>query len=373
MTTFCSGNNKMRGLKSTIPLCLMLLVAGCATTPGHLQRAKPSSFGFLNSYQAALHNIEQGEIMEARAKIIAMDKTREDYPAAQKLLRHRIDPSRRKMLQFYLDRARLREKHGAWKLAAQDFGQAAYFSIKPKQWLQQQVRINMRIRQMRFNILRHTLQAEDRRLLAHSALLNPPRQLAHDPLIQGWQEEHWDALEARAQHAVSQASGYLHSHLPELAYAELQSALRLDPSVNRVQELLDETKKSMPAQIKLTRAKSQQNRKPHTASRPAQKTDAATIKRAISTHHWAKARQYALAWRRQRGANADQFLKQLTHQAQLFFDQGRVAVKQEKLPRAVALWQKAVTLAPQNDAYNQALEWALQMQERLNLLKQTNK
>ncbi|MDQ6950159.1 MAG: hypothetical protein Q9M26_00675 [Mariprofundales bacterium] len=349
--------------------CLLTITSGCALTSGMQPRAKPSAFNFLNNYKSALHDFELGHVMEARAKIVAMDKSREDYAAAQTLLHQHIDPSRLKMLQFYLDRARLREKHNKWKMAAQDFGQAAYFSIRPKRWQQQRTRVIMKMRQLRFDILRKALQAEDRDLLAHPKALTPPKQLRNDPRIKAWQEARWNAVEEQSQSAYSKANGYLHDNLPELAYAELQSALRLDPGANQAQGLLDKVAKQLPPQIHLTRIKSSSRIRKPKAKHALPNLNGATIKQMIAAQQWVKARQYALAWKRQQGANAGKLLQQLSHQAQLFFNHGRMAVKQEKLDKAITLWQQAVTLAPKNKEYSKALEWAKQMQERLTLLK----
>ncbi len=355
---------------------LLLLFGGCATviTPnGHQHRAKPSAFAFLNSYKAALKDFSQGRIMEARAKIVAMDSTREDYPAAQRLLRQKLDPARRKMLQFYLDRARLREKQGQWKLAARDFGQAAYFSTKPKRWKKQQLRLEMKLRQRRFDLLRSVLQREDKGLLSWPGAVTPPRQLVGDPLVKEWQAQRWDAVDDRARVAYSEASRYLRANLPELAYAELQSMLRLDPANGRGIRLLREVKKKLPPQIHLKAVKSSLRKRRAVSKRSHQPLmkdlSEQTIQHLIADHRWAKARQYALAWKRQQGNNADLLLRQLASQAKRFYEQGRLAVKQERLSEAVRLWKQAVALVPDNDEFNKALEWAEQMQERLRLLR----
>ncbi|MDX8409147.1 MAG: hypothetical protein R8J84_03755 [Mariprofundales bacterium] len=356
----------------------LLLLVGCATTTpdGHQSRAKASAFAFLNSYKAALSDFAQGRIMEARAKIVAMDTTREDYPAAQKLLRQKLDPSRRKMLQFYLDRARLREKQGKWKLAARDFGQAAYFSTKPRRWKQQQQRLEMKVRQRRFDLLRRVLQREDRVLLSWPSAVAPPKQLVGDALIKGWQARRWDALDDRAQVAYSEAGRYLRADLPELAYAEVKSMLRLDSGDGRGVRLLREVKKRLPPQISLKKVRFSRNR-PNRASKRGHKLlmkdlGEQTIQRLIADHRWSKARQYTLAWKRQQGNNADLLLRQLNLQAKRFYDQGRLAVKQERLSEAVRLWKQAVALMPDSEEFSKALEWAEQMQERLRLLRNSH-
>ncbi|RMH49827.1 MAG: hypothetical protein D6682_08460 [Zetaproteobacteria bacterium] len=354
----------------------LLLLAACASTgggSGHIERANPSSFGFLNSYKNALHDFEQGRLMEARAKIMAMDRTRPDYKAARRLLVRRIEPARRKMLQFYLDRARAREKAGKWRLAARDFGQAAYFSIKPKRWLRRQHLLEMKIRQLRFDLLRRTLQSEDRQLLGRPRAFTPPRELADDRLLSEWRQERWDAIEERAQRNYSHAARMLRTGFPELALAYLHSALRLSPGDGPTMRMLEEAKKRLPKEISLAPPRKRPHH--HVNSRnaaPRRKIrvqSAREIRRLMADRQWAKARRYALAWKQRHGEDADAILAALAKQARRFSEMGRQAVREERLDRAVALWKKAVTLAPENEEYRKALEWAQQMQERLKLLR----
>ncbi len=354
-------------------LLFLLLIPGCATVEknGHIERAKPSSFAFLNNYKSALHDFEQGRLMEARAKIMAMDKSREDYRKARRLLVKKIDPARRKMLQFYLDRARARERAGKWRLAARDFGQAAYFSIKPKQWLRQQRRLEMKIRQHRFNLLRNALQREDRHILGHPRAFTPPKELTGDELLKKWQQERWDKIDDRVQEDYRKASGLLRRGFPELALAYIQSALRLAPGDGRAQRLMVEIKKKLPREISLAPVRMRRPQKQRAVRRSAtvHVKNAKEIWRLMVNRQWAKARKYALAWKRQHGKDADAILAAQAKQAKRLSDMGRQAVREERLADAVSLWQQAVALAPDNDEYTKALEWAQQMQERLRLLR----
>ncbi len=356
-------------------LAAVLSLNGCATSGGgghHLARAKASSFGFLNSYKSALHDYEQGRLMEARAKIMAMSKDRDDYKAARRLLVRHIDPARRKMLQFYLDRARAHEKRYEWRLAARDFGQAAYFSIKPKRWLRQQRRLEIKIRQRRFDLLRSALQNEDRQLLARPRAFAAPRGLHGDALLRRWRQQRWDAIDDRAQEDYRAASKQLRAGFPELAYAYLESMLRLTPGEGRGIRLMAESKKRMPKAIRLTpiHARGHGGKRLKTNHRPQVKVQSAKqIRRLITDRKWARARRYALAWKRQHGQDADALLATLARQAERLFRQGRQAVKDEHLALAVSLWKQAVILAPDNREYRKALEWAQQMQERLQLLR----
>jgi len=353
----------------------ILLLSACATsvtTHHHLSRAKASSFKFLNSYKAALHDFEQGRLMEARAKIVAMDKDRDDYQKARHLLRYHIDPSRKKMLQFYLDRARAHEKKFEWSLAARDFGQAAYFSIKPKQWLRHQHRLEIKIRQRRFDLLRRELQYEDQQVLARAHAFVAPRGLRDDAILKRWQQMRWDAIDDRAQVHYRAANRQLREGFPELGFAYLQSMLRLAPGDGRAIRLMGALKKKIPSAINLTpiHGKKHGKREKSMARMSRLKVQSAKqIRRLMANKKWAQARRYALAWKRQGGQDADALLAIQSKQSQRLFNQGRQAVKEEHLPLAVTLWQQAVMLSPTNQEYRKALVWAQQMQERLQLLR----
>ncbi|MES0372554.1 MAG: hypothetical protein ABUK11_09795, partial [Mariprofundaceae bacterium] len=114
-------------------MAVLFLVSGCAgdfISPK--QAGKSSAFSFLNTYEAALSDYKKGRIMTARERILAMDKTREDYPKARKLLKRKVEPVRLRLLRHYTRKANAAEQAGKWSQAMVLYVQAAELNTTPK-------------------------------------------------------------------------------------------------------------------------------------------------------------------------------------------------------------------------------------------------
>jgi len=104
--------------------------------------------------------------------------------------------------------------------------------------------------------------------------------------------------------------------------------------------------------------------------RSIRKSDVTTL---IKKAQWVEAKDAALLYRRYEGKGADKLLKEinagLEKSAVVLFRQGSLAFRQEHIDRAVKLWGQAVVMQPENSEYVDALRRAMQLQERLHLLR----
>jgi len=80
-----------------------------------------------------------------------------------------------------------------------------------------------------------------------------------------------------------------------------------------------------------------------------------------------------LLYRRYDGKGASELLKAvnagLKKAASALFAHGSIAFRKEHIDDAVKLWDKAVSMQPENSEYVDALRRAMQLQERLHLLR----
>lgn len=353
-------------------LLVLAMLSGCAGfIPGKTGEA--SKLSFFNTYEAALNDYKKGRVMTARARILAMDKTREDYPRALKLLKQKVEPARLRLLRHYSAKAKAAEKSGEWSRAMSLYAQAAELSTKPLKLKKKSSSMEMMMRQARMDALIAQRRAEDSKLLAWLHAYEPPKGVApKDEVFKRARKHVQDIIEDRGALAYREAKRYLNRKLPEIAYIEAESYLRFVPNSERGKRLLADIKVSLPKAIRITPLKSGERRLSRRAVMP-KTVSSEQVTALIHKGEWIEAKKYALVYRREGGRNAEQLLKQIQtnmeREAATLFARGRVAFRQEQLDLAIGFWEKAVALMPEHSEYVDALRRARQLQERLRVLR----
>ena len=359
----------------SVLLVLLLLLSGCAELISPEQAGKIPAFSFLNTYDAALKDFEKGRIMTARGRIMAMDKSRDDYPAAVKLLKTKVEPARLRLLRHYSSAGASSERAGRWFDAMTQYAQAAELSTQPASLLKKRDTMEIRMRQQRMDTLIDQRRAEDAYLLSWLNSYEPPKGVSpKDDAFQRSLEQMQEMVEERGSQAYSDARRYLGKDLPELAYVEIESYLRLVPDSDRGKSLMADIRKEMAKTFRIAAYKNYGVRSVSTKRVALPET----VKREqvvdlIRKGDWIKAKRYALIYRREGGKDGDHLLRQIQtnieKDAAGYFARGRVAFRQEMLEKAIEYWEKAVALEPENSEYVNALQRARQLQERLRVLK----
>ncbi len=359
----------MRDMKRWIAVLLLLLAGGCSNFK---MSPELSSLGFLHGYEAVLHDFNNGRVMEARSRVLAMDRKDPDYARAQVLLRKRIEPARKRLLEAYSKRAAQAEKDRRWVEAMRNYEQAATFSARPEMLRRKSRQMAMKMRQSRFELLLRQRRNEDQALLAALEALENPRGLdAQDPVMAKERERRLDVLEDRARQAYRDADRYLGSELPEMAYVAIESYLRLVPDSERGQKLKARILKAMPAGIRIpSNTHAVQTRKRLAVHKHVTRKE---IDALVRQKRYVDARMAALVYRRNGGKDGDKLLKSIEQlmdrEAASYYAMGKKMFQQEKLDQAIRYWRKAVSLRPDQTEYVDALRRAELLKERLGMLR----
>jgi len=364
-------------VRSLCWVLVLVLFSGCAGLIDPKQAGKDSPFSFLNSYESALNDFEKGRIMRARERVLAMDKSREDYPAARKLLKTKIDPARLRLLGHYTTKARQAERAGEWSRAMIFYGQAAGLNTTPQALNAKRDEMELKMRQLRMDKLLQQRREEDSKLLAWLNAYEPPKGVdSRDEAFARAREHTQDFVEDHASLSYREAKRFLSKGLPEIAYVEAESYIRLAPDSDRGVRLMKDIRAEIPKGIRISSYKSGSNR----SSLLRRSTVPETVKREqvmelIRKGDWVKAKKYALVYRREGGKGGDLLLKQIQASAEkeaaAYFSRGRVAFRQEQLQKAIGYWEKSVELVPENGEYVSALQRARQLQDQLRVLRET--
>jgi len=354
---------------------VILLLSGCG---GLLTKEGGSTtkFSFLNTYEAALSDYKQGRIMTSRARIMAMDKTREDYPQALELLKRKVEPARLRLLRHYNTKAKVAERAGRWSQAMELYRQAADHSTKPAALNRRRDNMELKMRQERMDSLLIQRRTEDSALLAWLEAYEPPKGVSpKDAVFERARDHAQDMIEDRASLVYREARRYMGKDQPEIAYIEAESYLRLEPASERGKQLMEDIKSAMPKGIRIASAKAVKS-KGGKLSKRSTLPDSVTleqVKTLIGKGEWIKAKKFALVYRREGGKDAERLLKQIQSsiekQAAFLFARGGAEFRRENLTEAIRYWEQAVALMPENVEYVDALRRAQQLQERLQVLK----
>ncbi len=337
------------------------------------------TFNMLNAYAVIRRDFKRGRIMRARARALALDPTDHDYEKVRKLLDEQIEPARRRMFLHYLRMAKKQEAEQRWSDALWSYDQARAVTIKPAVMERKRREMEQRMRQLRLEKLLQQRRKEDRALFADASAYEPPVGISKQDEIYARMREHFeDRLDTRARLAFREAQRYLSKGVPEIAYIELESYMRLQPGRVKADKLMQHIRRAMPAFIKIPPERSRmQGASKSTVIKRVSHVRQVTprqITAALKTGELLQARELAHIYQRNGGQDADKLMnrvrKQLRSEAARLFARGSAAFRHEQLDRAIAYWNDAAALAPEVSEYVESLRRARQLQERLKLLKE---
>jgi len=334
------------------------------------------AIGLMNTLTLIQHDYDHGRIMRARARVLAMDKSHRDYVASHRLLKQKIEPARRRVFVHYLRVAKERERQGRWAAAMWAYDQARTVTIKPEKMARKREEMKLKMRQLRFDKMLKQRRKEDTLLLADIAAYETPRGVSPSDEVFARMREHYnDLLDDRADRAFREARRFLRKELPEIAYIELETYMRLQPGTAQGKKTLVEIKALMPKGLLLPSLKQTRAKKAVEGQRmklPQQVTEKQVLA-ALKSGDLIKARQLAQVHRRNGGKHAEKLLAQiqtkLKKKSARFFAQGSQSFAQEKLDLAIRYWSDAVALRPEKSEYQESLHRAKQLKERLSLLR----
>jgi tetratricopeptide (TPR) repeat protein len=358
---------------------------------GYAGFLKKSSTASTLAYASLERDFESGRIMKARSKAMAMKQSDKDYARAQKLLKEKIEPARRRLFVHYLRKAKKAEANKLWSEAMVAYKQAKDVTIKPVVMEKKRLKMEYKLRQLRLNILLRQRRIEDKALLANPEAYKPPRGTSPEDKVFYRKQGHYeDDLDDRAARAYREARRYLRRGIPEIAYIEIESYLRFQPDSDRGKRLLKEIRGAIPKALTISRSRNIVQKtavkKKAVKTRTPVKQDqakrvivpdlisAGQVQALLQRGELLSAKQYAQAYRREGGKDAAQLLarvqRKIKQEASDLFAKGGVAFRQEHLGRAIQYWSDAIALMPEEPEYVEALRRARQLEERLLLLRQ---
>ncbi len=350
-----------------------LFLSSCVTGSGSV---KGSALSFLNSYSMALQDYNAGKVMEARARVLAMDADRDDYKQAQTLLKKKINPARIRLLRHYKAKGKKAEKEHAWSKAMVFYQQAAEFSAKPSIFLAYVSNMELKMRQERMDVLLKQRRLEDNAWIRWSRAYEPPRGVKpSDSAFSRMRASIESDIEDRAARSYRDARRYLNKDMAGVAYVEAESYLRLMPVSEKGQRLMVDIREAMPKGlvIRALGKKTVVKKVRKKSSAKEQSVHKSDVVKLMKQAKWLQAKDAALLYRRHDGKGANELLKAvdvgLKKAASVLFTQGSSAFRREHIDAAVKLWDKAVAMQPENSEYVDALRRAVQLQERLHLLR----
>ncbi|MDQ6999149.1 MAG: 4-hydroxy-3-methylbut-2-en-1-yl diphosphate synthase [Mariprofundus sp.] len=334
------------------------------------------AIGIMNTLTLIQHDYDSGRIMRARARVLAMDKSHRDYVESHRFLKQKIEPARRRVFLHYLRAAGEHEKQGRWAAAMWAYDQARTVTIKPEKMVEKREQMKLNMRQVRFDQMLKQRRKEDSVLLADASAYENPKGVAPSDEVFARMREHYnDLLDERADHAFREARRFLSKNLPEIAYVEIESYVRLQPGSAQATKIVVEIRKSMPKGLIIPSLKQAGVKKLAAGKRlrMPQKMSEKQVLESIKSGDFIQARQFAQVYRRNGGQNAEKLLTQIQTQldkeSAKLFAQGSKAFAQEKLDKAIDYWGDAVAMKPEKSEYQESLRRAKQLKERLNLLR----
>ncbi|RMH61175.1 MAG: hypothetical protein D6678_04000 [Zetaproteobacteria bacterium] len=356
-------------LARLLPWLVLAMLNGCAEV--QLAGGKHTLTLSNHAYERALAHLEHGHVMQARRIVTQIPRSNSDYSRAQILLRKRIEPARKKLLNEYLARAKKAETSERWADALHAYEQAEALSLQPSALESKRQAMELKLRAYRFTQLLRQRREEDRVLLGTLETMDNLRGLdANDPVIEREKKQRLSLLEERARQARRAARRYLDEGLPEMAYIAIESYLRLDPDSERGQHLRAKILSAMPKAIKVPdEARHEPVKKRLAVHKPLSKKQ---IEALLRKGQLLEAHKAALVYRRNGGKGGDKLLRhieqRMDRQASAAYDAGRKAFQQEQLGRAIQFWRQAVALKPDQREYVEALRRAQLLKERLDLI-----
>ncbi len=350
----------------------LLLISGCVGKRGDDFRI---SLGLVSPYDAAQKAFHQGQIMQARERLLTIKKDNKDYINAQTFLKKEVEPARLKLLRYYARKGKAEEKQGNWAKAEEAYAMAAELSQQPKALKAYQKNMNLKVRQLRFDSMYQQRKKEDKALLEWQLAYVPPQGLlGDDDFFTDAREGNAQALEQRAEETWKRAEMYRDEDKPEMAWLYADSYLRLSAGDKGAQDLKNAMATALPQGFKLPQFKDSEEEAK--LVKPVQvKASPQRVKLLMKQGEWLRAKKEALNLRKKGHADADKLLAEIDAEiaslAEDAYQKGNLAFRNEKIDAAVKSWQKAVDLKPNEQTYVDSLRRGKQIQERLNALKTT--
>ena len=367
-------------------IAVALMLSACQTNQSNIDNAVDDllikgseTFNMLDPYAVIRHDYKRGRIMRARARVLAMNKSNKNYKKANKFLQEVVEPARKRVYLHYLHVAQKNEKQRHWSAALWSYDQAKAVTIKPAMMEKKRAEMEQHLRQFRFEQLLKQRRREDRKLLHDAAAYEVPNGIsANDEVYARMRENFEDSLDARSRLAFREGLRYLSKDLPEMAYIELESYLRLQPDRIKGKKLMVNIKREIPAFLKVP---GMPGRTPVHAKlmnvkrvNHAKVVTAEQVKSALANGALLQAKQLAHIYQRNGGKDAGKLLSQVEKKvhaaAASLFSKGSAAFRREQLDGAIRYWRDAAALAPEESEYIESLRRARQLQERLALLQQ---
>ncbi len=338
-----------------------------------------------NTYAMAKYDLENGRIMQARTRVLALAKSHDDYERAHKLLDEKIEPARRRIFVHYLRLAKDYEKNKRWSDAILAYEQAKAVTIKPDKMEKKRTEMEQNMRQFRLEKLIEQRRKEDHNLLSYAHSYVPVSGISpKDEVYVRQQALYNEALDDRAAIAYKESKRYLRAKQYGPAYVEIESHLRLQPDSSQGAKQLEVIQQEMPAWLivpplqtaSTTTAKTARTAKIVRAAKRMTAPKEVTIKQvmtAMKKDDLPAAKYLAQIYRRNGGKGVDKILaqiqKRLDVRSDALFAKGSKAFREEHLDTAIQYWSESVALTPEKTEYVEALNRAKQLKERLNLLR----
>jgi len=358
----------------------LLLFTGCA----HQIKNLKVSLGVISPYEAAVDALKQGQVMEARKRIVTMKKDDDDYEKSQQLLEKKVDPARLKLLRYYARKGKDEQNQGHWAAAEEAFHTAAGLSIQPKALLKYEREMHFKARQLRLETLYKQVITEDSAWLAWLNAYYAPTGLVGDDIAMAQSSEAMrKVVEERATLYWELAKRFEKDNLPELAWVYAESYLRFKPDVRSAQELrqkmLDKTPVELNLQVTLNTQDTAKTSPTETAAakvvkqRDSHDATEASVKALMDAGKWLEAKREAQRLRAQGDDQGDKLLQSINDKleglAAKAYQDGNLAFRLEKIDSAVSFWALAVKFAPKEQLYIESLRRGRQIQERLAALR----
>ncbi|MBL4775209.1 MAG: 4-hydroxy-3-methylbut-2-en-1-yl diphosphate synthase [Mariprofundus sp.] len=367
-------------------LSLLLLLVACQTnvigldkTVDKLIKTGSEALRFMNTLVIIQRDFEHGRIMRARARVLAMPTDHQDYMQSHRFLEQTIEPVRRRVFVHYLRTAKKHERQKKWAAAMWAYDQAKAVTIKPVKMEKKRAQMEWNMRQLRFEKLLRQRRQEDARLLSDVHAYDAPQGVdPNDDVYGRLREFYHDALHHRARVAFREAKRFLRKKLPEIAYVEIESYMRLNPGTAQGKKTLAAIRQNMPSALSIPALPKLGTKQIVAAARLPKgilprEVNAKQITAAMQSGDLIKASQLAQMYRRHDGKGAEalwgKIQAAMNRKAAALFSQGSAAFGKEDLQQAIGYWQAAAALRPDKSEYHEALRRANQLQERLNLLR----
>lgn len=351
----------------------LMLLAGCAgKSTLHDFRV---SLGLDTAYDAAVVEFNQGQVMEARERLLSIKKEDPDYKKAQVFTKEKVEPARLKLLNYYTRKGEREEKDNHWAKAEEAYQTAATLSAKPQALKRNQARMNLKVRQLRVDTLYKQRKKEDENWLSWKQSYAPPQGLiADDEAFLKVRNDFNKNLETRLEQTWVLAQHYRDKDAPEIAWLYADAYLRLAPGIKKAQDLKNAMATALPKGFVLP-----QENKPvkQVKAKPVLVVKAQgsvkSVRSLMKQDKWLEAKQGAILLRKEGDPAATKLLEainvQIKKRAEKYYVDGNLAFRLEKIDEAVAFWQQAANWMPNEQTYVDSLRRGKQIQERLAALK----